>query len=104
VAIKAESAGRVGNKSLLDKLEDKILVGDGCWEWTGARKDNGYGTVSHPGRRTANAHRVVYELLEGPIPEGLDLDHLCRNRGCVKPGHLEAVTRKENLNRGVRWP
>jgi len=50
------------------------------------------------------AHRISYELLKGDIPEGLDLDHLCRNRGCVNPDHLEPVTRKENLLRGNTIP
>ena len=46
------------------------------------------------------AHRMIYELLVGPIPDGLEIDHLCRNRGCVNPGHMEPVTHRENLMRG----
>lgn len=80
-------------------LRGKFTVDDGCWEWTASRFRNGYGQ----GNRTV-AHRVVYELLVGPVPEGLDLDHLCRNRGCVNPGHLEPVTRRENLRRGETLP
>lgn len=68
-----------------------------CWLWTGARDKLGYGRLT----RTL-AHRLVYELMIGPIPEGLELDHLCRNPSCVRPEHLEPVTHRENLLRGVR--
>lgn len=68
---------------------------DGCWEWTGPKTAGGYGLFAQ-----TSAHRAVYERLRGPIPEGLDLDHLCRNRGCVNPAHMEPVTRSENLRRG----
>lgn len=83
--------------SLLDRLEDKILVGDGCWEWAGSR-NWGYGQVNI-GRQPMRAHRVVYEMLVGPIPDGLHLDHLCRNRACVRSNHLEPVTQAENNRR-----
>jgi HNH endonuclease len=84
---------------LLFRLEDKILIGDGCWEWAGSKDGKGYGQITIE-RRTRRAHRVVYELMAGPIPDGLTLDHLCRNPGCVRPAHLEAVTRGENVLRG----
>lgn len=71
-----------------------------CWPWPHAIDRHGYG-VKRDGERTVRAHRWVYERLVGPIPEGLDLDHLCRNRACVNPDHLEPVTRAENLSRGA---
>ncbi|MGH7723418.1 MAG: HNH endonuclease signature motif containing protein [Candidatus Dormibacteria bacterium] len=79
----------------------KVLVGDGCWEWIGG-KEHGYGSFRvRTGERMTQAHRWAYELLIGPIPEGLEPDHLCRNRSCVRPDHLEAVTPKINVLRGV---
>lgn len=68
----------------------------GCWPWLGYLQPSaGYGMH---GRRLA--HRVAYELAVGPIPQGLELDHLCRNRGCVNPAHLEPVTHRTNALRG----
>jgi hypothetical protein len=67
----------------------------GCWVWTGSKTQKGYGRFGH-----RLAHRTSYELLVGPIPEGLVIDHLCRNRGCINPVHLEVVTNRENVMRG----
>jgi hypothetical protein len=83
----------------MDRIGHMFTVGDGCWEWSAAKQSGGYGQVRiHDA--ALYAHRLVYELLRGPIPDGLQLDHLCRNRGCVRPDHLEVVTRKENIRRG----
>lgn len=72
-----------------------------CWEWSGSIDPAyGYGRLSFGGRQW-RAHRWVYEKLRGPIPAGLTLDHLCRNRTCVNPDHLEPVTNKVNVLRGV---
>lgn len=72
---------------------------DYCWEWTGYRDPDGYGKVGKDGH-DRKASRVVYEALCGPIPETLELDHLCRNRSCVNPLHLEPVTHLVNVARG----
>jgi hypothetical protein len=85
-------------------MADKVLVGDDCWEWTGARTTAGYGNVSPGNKQTVLSHRVMYELLVDPIPDGLELDHLCRNRACVRPAHLEPVTHQENCRRGAGGP
>lgn len=71
-----------------------------CWEWQGALT-NGYGHLYLKNFGNNYAHRLVYEHLIGPIPDGLQLDHLCRNTCCCNPEHLEPVTQKENLRRGT---
>ncbi len=77
-----------------------MLPADACWTWQGAIDRGGYGRA-WDGTRVQQAHRLVYELLVGPIPGGLHLDHLCRVRHCVNPQHLEPVTARENTLRGV---
>lgn len=72
----------------------------GCWEWTGHKDEKGYGTLTRQGKRWS-AHRFMYTLHRGSIPEGLEIDHLCRNTSCVNPDHLEPVTRRENLARST---
>lgn len=71
-----------------------------CRVWPGTLNRYGYGVLWLNGRRHA-AHRFMYELLAGPIPDGLTLDHLCRNRACVRPDHLEPVTNRTNVLRGI---
>lgn len=80
-----------------------------CWSWLGRKLPAGYGVINYGVRRSefgdtvvetsTTAHRVAYEFLVGPIPEGLTLDHLCLNTSCVNPAHLEPCTRAENTRR-----
>ena len=70
----------------------------GCWVWNRGCFSSGYGAL-YVGSNNKPAHRIGYELLIGPIPEGLELDHLCRNRPCVNPFHMEPVTHEENVRR-----
>lgn len=86
-----------------DRISGKWNVTDsGCWEWTAARQPSGYGVLRVLGK-TVRAHRYVYESTFGPIEEGLELDHLCRNPPCVNPDHLEPVTHEENMRRGAAY-
>ena len=86
----------------------EMVTESGCWIWMGQIGPTGYGRVmvKNPGITekagwvNGYAHRVMYEALRGPIPEGLQLDHLCRVRCCVNPAHLEPVTQQENIRRG----
>lgn len=71
-----------------------------CWVWTASTYPNGYGIFSIGHGVLSAAHRVAYQLVIGPIPDGLELDHLCRNHLCVNPCHLEPVTHRENTLRG----
>lgn len=87
------------SRPLVERLTEKIEVQpDGCWFWTASLRD-GYGQI-RVGASVRSAHLVIYELVVGQVPDGLDLDHLCRVRHCVNPAHLEPVTRFENLYRG----
>ena len=80
--------------SPLERFGAKVAFGPGCWVWMGAKNRAGYGVFS-VGKGTVLAHRFAV----GPVPDGLQLDHLCRNRACVRPSHLEAVTGKVNMER-----
>lgn len=95
------------NRTPLERFFAKVdKRPDGCWLWTAATDGDGrYGSVQHNGR-VQRAHRVAYEMLVGPVPNDLELDHLCRVTLCVKPAHLEVVTHAENVRRGragKRW-
>lgn len=97
-----------------ERILRRISITDsGCWEWQGVRNRDGYGVIEirQPGtgrrgggRAQRAAHRISYETFAGPIPEGLTIDHLCRNRACVNPEHLEPVTQRVNTLRGEGLP
>jgi hypothetical protein len=80
----------------------KVDASGPCWLWTASLIPFGYGQFGAESGVNVRAHRFAYELLVGPIPEGMQLDHLCRVRHCVNPDHLEPVTHKEHMRRSVR--
>jgi len=84
----------------IERFCSKIKVAGNCWEWTASLDRDGYGrfSVKH---KNISAHRFSYGLFNEDIPEGLQIDHLCRNRKCVNPLHLEAVPLQENIKRGL---
>jgi hypothetical protein len=89
-----------------DRLMSKVAKPDredGCWLYQGAKTAGGYAQILVGGKwgKQVYVHRLSYELFVGPIPEGLDLDHLCRTRNCINPSHLEPVTHAENMARSV---
>lgn len=81
-----------------------VIQENGCWEWVGCHSSGGYGAIGVWGQgRVTRAHRWMYERERGVIPKGMQIDHLCRNRGCVNPDHLEPVTHRENCARGASF-
>ncbi|WP_261526143.1 HNH endonuclease signature motif containing protein [Burkholderia multivorans] len=86
--------------SLLERFHDKCMPEPmtGCWIWFGAHQPTGYGQLWN-GERPEQAHRISYRLYCGPIPEGSEIDHRCKNPWCVNPNHLEAVTHAVNMHR-----
>ena len=90
----------------IERFWSKVNQSDGCWSWKGSHFTmTGYAIFNKKMDdgvwRPTTAHRVAYEVVVGPIPDGLVIDHLCRNRKCVNPAHMEPVTRGENVLRGA---
>lgn len=90
-------------RHLIDRLMEKLTYDHGCWTWTAKAQTNGYGAIQRgkAGEGVVRTHRAAYQLLVAPIPDGLHLDHLCRNTLCCNPMHLEPVTPAENLRRSA---
>ena len=86
--------------SVIIRLFKSMRINGYCWEWTGYKNPQGYGKINTINQIVKLTHRVSYEYFKGPIPEGLELDHLCRVPRCVNPDHLEAVTHQVNNMRG----
>lgn len=90
-------------EDLPGKFWARVQKSDGCWTWKGKHVSDGYGQFYLGQGHNIQAHIYAYEQLIGPVPEGAELDHLCRNRGCCNPAHLEPVTHRENVRRGNGW-
>lgn len=117
-SVKYRKIGHLGKwvkpkRDVIERLTEKATPepNTGCWLWTASGNNAGYGVILIDGKRGPGrpgkfvlAHRLMYERTVGPIPHGLDLDHLCRVRCCINPAHLEPVTRSVNLKRGInQW-
>lgn len=100
----------------LERFWAKVEKTDTCWNWTDAKSPDGYGRIFVQRSKPQLAHRFSYELVNGPVPTGMQVDHTCHNRACVNPAHLRVVTRKQNMEnrngapahntsgvRGVTW-
>lgn len=91
----------VGRRNTIEDILSRCeKTTDGCWVWMGSKSPNGYGYVSWQDKMTL-VHRLIYEERVWPVGEGLQLDHLCRNRACCNPMHLEEVSQQENIRRGM---
>ncbi len=87
--------------TITERFWSKVVKGPKCWLWTAKITTNGYGSFSIGAKDKVSAHRWLYERINGPLPEGMELDHLCRTTACVNPAHMEPVTHRENMRRGT---
>lgn len=105
-AIERQRPGPKPQPLVLRILNNIYIDENECWIWRRRLDRYGYGQIEitrRPERRSTKAHIVAYEVFVGPIPSGHTIDHLCRNRACCNPDHLEVVTRKENIQRGIGY-
>ena len=86
------------NDVLKERIFSKIIKQDKCWKWMGMKSVEGYGQIYFHGK-VVRTHRLLYEIVRGNISHGMVLDHVCENKWCVNPDHLEEVTRVENMTR-----
>jgi hypothetical protein len=102
--VKPQPLRHLQDTVIVGRFLDKVLIPDDglttCWPWQGASYPNGYGSFAYQGKVTT-AHRVSYLLFVGAVEPKDHVDHLCRNRICVRPTHLESVTERENILRGI---
>lgn len=90
---------RGSNAPIVRRIVARVEIAPGdCWEWRGSRNSRGYGLISIDGK-VQLTHRVMVAAVRGPIPDGLQVDHLCRVKACCNPGHLDVVTPRVNVNR-----
>jgi hypothetical protein len=87
-------------KADLERFKSHVQQQGECWVWISRRNAGGYGEFKHKGVKH-KAHRWIWETLHGELPEDIVVDHLCRNRACVRPAHLEPKTNTENMRRGI---
>ena len=87
-----------------DRFWSKVDASGDCWEWTASVRGAGYGQFNWEPGRIIEAHRAVWELLIGPIPDGMVIDHLCENKLCVNPDHLQVTTQRVNVTRSGLSP
>ena len=93
-----ESTGKrpYARGTLEERFWSKVIKTETCWIWDGAHNGQGYGRLLVEGSKRVYPHRFSYELVHGPIPEGMQIDHMCHDGRCVRPDHLRAVTNKQN--------
>lgn len=87
--------------TLEERFWAKVDMSGDCWIWTASKNGKGYGQIAVKPHRPALAHRIAWQLANGFVPDGMQLDHLCRNRACVNPDHLEVVDNRTNTLRGI---